>query len=549
MTQGPMDLRDYLAVLWRRKWTIVALAVTSTAVAFFLSRGQVPVYTSTAEVLVKAPRFDPKQPSAAFGFVNMKTETQVANSPAVAEIALKDLADRGIPAGSASISAPEGTETLEYTSSSPDPAAAQATAQAYADAYLQFRQQDVLRDLRATRDIWAAQVDEIDKELPKVASQANDSSTPGEISLLTARYTSLLSQRATIVSNLTNLPSTDAVRVGSILQNALLPDAPSNSDRTNTIILSLLVGLALGVSVALFRDRLDEGVRGRDDLEIHSQAPVLAFIPRLAARNGLPITLAEPSSDGAEAYKALRVRIMLAAERQGIKSVLITSAVAGEGKTSTTANLGIALAQIGKSVVLISADLRRPRLHQYFPESNGTGLTDVLEGRSTMRDALSVTETKDLWVLHSGSSQPLPDQLDRLGSDSMKSLLDQLKEAADFILIDAPPILSVSDATALATLSDGVLLVADPRRVQTSTVNQARVELEQIGAYVIGVVVNNYDPRRFRPYSSRSRYTSYGPDPASGRLVPASLPAFGERSASAQAQNGDAEERATEERS
>jgi polysaccharide biosynthesis transport protein len=546
MTQGPMDLRDYLATLWRRKWTIAALATTTTVVALFLARDQVPVYTSTTHVLVKAARFDPTQPSAAFGFINMKTEEQVANSPAVAGIALQQLADRRVQPGTVTGSVPEGTETILFSASSPDPAAAQATAQAYADAYLEFRGQDVHADLQAARDELNNQLDDIQKSLESTSQQLRNAQTQGAISLFNSLFSGLQSRQTTVQAKLTDLPTSDDLHVGSILENAALPDSPSSSSRRNTIILGLLVGLALGVSVALFRDRLDEGVRGRDDLEIHSRAPVLAFIPHLAARNGSPITLADPTSDGAEAYKALRVRVLLAAERQGIRSVLITSAVAGEGKTSTTANLGVALAQMGKSVVLISADLRRPRLHEYFPASNGTGLTDVLEGRSNMREALSVTGTKDLWVLHAGLPRPLPDQLDRLGSASMRDLLDELKEAADFILVDAPPILSVSDATALATLTDGVLMVVDPRRVQTPTVNQARVELEQVGANVIGVVVNNYDPRRFRQYSNRYRY-SYGPDQGSSPFGRPSLPAAAERVGAVQSQSGDADGGATEE--
>jgi capsular exopolysaccharide synthesis family protein len=518
MNQGSLDLRDYVEILRRRKWTIAAIAVTTIAAALFFSRDQKPEYSSSAQVLVKAPRFDPTQPSAAYGFVNMKTEGQVANSPTVSQIAFGHLADRGIQPGTATALVPSDTETIQFTSVSSDPAVAQATAQAYAEAYLEFRSQDVRHDLEAIRDELDRQLSELDSQLKTTAEQVEHANSAAQATLLTARYTGLLNQRGTILVKRTELPTANDLHVGNVLQNAEFPTSPSGGSRRNTILLGILGGLALGVSVALLRDRLDEGVRGREELELHTRAPVLAFIPRLPSPGRSLMLLTQPSSEGAEAYKNLRVRLMMAAERRGVRSMLVTSSVAGEGKTSTTANLGVALAQMGKSVVLISGDLRRPTLHEYFPAANGAGLTEVLEGKKKLQDALSGTGISDLWVLHPGSTLALADQLDRLASPAMKELLERAKKAADIVLVDAPPILSASETTALASFTDGVLLVSDPRRVHTSTIQQARLELEMIGAEVIGVVVNNYDPRRFQAYA-RYRYP-YSPDQTSTRAQP-----------------------------
>jgi capsular exopolysaccharide synthesis family protein len=523
MNQGSLDLRDYVEILRRRKWTIAAIAATTIAAALFFSRHQEPQYSSSAQVLVKAPRFDPTQPSAAYGFVNMRTEGQVANSPAVSQIAVSNLVDRGIQPGTATALVPSDTETIQFTSVAPDPATAQATAQAFAEAYLEFRSQDVRHDLEAIRDQLDQELSDLDGQLKTTADQVAHANSAPEATLLTARYTGLLNQRGTILVKRTELPTTNDLHVGNVLENAEVPTSPSGGNRRNTILLGILGGLALGVSIALLRDRLDEGLRGREELELHTGAPVLAFIPRFPGSNRAPMLLMQPSSEGAEAYKNLRVRLMLAAERRGIKSLLITSSVAGEGKTSTTANLGVALAQMGKSVLLISGDLRRPRLQEYFPAANGVGLSEVLEGRKKLEDALSGTGINGLWVLHPGSTLALAEQLDRLASPSMKDLLDRAKKAVDMVLVDAPPILSASETTALANFTDGVLLVSDPHRVQTSTVQQARLELEMIGADLIGVVVNNYDPRRFDAYA-RYRYP-YAADQPPNRGQP-SLPAI-----------------------
>jgi polysaccharide biosynthesis transport protein len=507
MSQGPLDLRDYLAVLWRRKWAIALVTVTTAGVALFLSYRQTPVYTSAAEVLVLPARFAPTQPSAEFGFTNMNTEQTVANSAAVAQIALRDLARRGLSAGTISAVNLQSTETIQFTSTTPDPAAAKSTAQAYADAYLQFRLQSVLDDLQAAVQPIKARLASVDKQLRATEAELKATSSPARTSLLTAQYSGLLSRQTTLIGNLNEFPSPSDVHVGSILQAAQLPLSPSAPNHKSAGILGFLVGVVLGISVAFFRDRLDQGVRGREDLELHSGAPILAYVPRIPSSNGVPILLAEPDSAGAEAYKTLRVRLTHAAALQGLKSIVVTSSVEGEGKTFTTANLGIALAQSGKRVIIVSADLRRPRLQEFIQGRNGTGLKDVLTGKKGAAEAVSSTDIANLWVMQAGSELTSSAELDQLGSALMKEVLAGLS-GFDVILIDTPPLLAVSDAAELATLADGVLFVADPRRVQTPIVEQARLELELVGARIIGVVVNNFDSRQFRPYSTRYRYYS-----------------------------------------
>jgi capsular exopolysaccharide synthesis family protein len=237
-----------------------------------------------------------------------------------------------------------------------------------------------------------------------------------------------------------------------------------------------------------------------------------------------------PASEAAEAYRALRVRLMQAAARHRFKTVLVTSSLPGEGKTSTVANLGVALAQEDRRVVLLSADLRRPRLQMYFPAGK-TGVADVLSGKRTAVEALSSTETKHLWVLHAGDDLAAVSPLQLLDSAAMERLLVTLRDLADIVLIDTPPLLTSPDVAALVPLTDGVLFVADPRRVERSMVEAARHEFEVLGAPIIGVVVNNYDPRRFRTYGSG--YNGYsdrdqrnGPSQAaaSTSIVPASQP-------------------------
>jgi capsular exopolysaccharide synthesis family protein len=246
--------------------------------------------------------------------------------------------------------------------------------------------------------------------------------------------------------------------------------------------------------------------------------------------NGSLITVRHPESEAAEAYGTLRVRLMQAATRHRFKTVLVTSSLPGEGKTSTVANLGVALAQENRRVVLVSADLRRPRLQVFFPAGK-TGVTDVLSGKRTALEALSSTETRNLWVLHAGNDLAARSPLQLLDSAAMEKLLVTLRGFADVVLIDTPPLLTSSDVAALVPMTDGVLFVADPGRVQRPMVEAARHEFEVLGAAVFGVVVNNYNPRRFRTYGSgyytySERDQRNGPSEAaaSTSIVPARQP-------------------------
>jgi capsular exopolysaccharide synthesis family protein len=513
MNQGPLDLREYLSIIWGRKWILVAVLATTTVAALFYSYRQTPLYTTSSEVIVRPARFDPKQPSAAFGLLNMLTEVQVANSSVVAELAQETLADEGVRPGSVSATQVEDAETIVFASTSPNPEAAQATADAYADAYLTIRRSQVVKELEEARRPYETRIAEIDTELPQIARAIDTLGESVRSSVLTTKYSALLSERSNLVSQLGDLGEPENIQVGDVLRTAGLPDSPSSPNHIRDGELGLVVGLALGIGVAFFRDRLDDRMRGRDDLELRSGAPVLAFIPKTHSKNPAPITLVKPESEAAEAYKALRVRLLHLAGQQKFKTLVITSALAGEGKTSTTANLGVTLAMVGKRVVMISADLRRPRLQTYFPAEDGlVGLTQILTREHyVLEEALSDTGVQNLWLLHSGPQIDSPGPLELLSSESMIDLIAELRSVADFVLIDTPPVMVSSDVAALAPMIDGVLFVADPRQVQRPILEQARRELQLMNVPLVGVIVNRHDPRRFRSYGSGYGHYADGP--------------------------------------
>jgi protein-tyrosine kinase len=213
----------------------------------------------------------------------------------------------------------------------------------------------------------------------------------------------------------------------------------------------------------------------------------------------------------------------VASARNGWKTIMLTSATPGEGKTSTVANLGVALANAGKQVILVSADLRRPELHQYFSVSDRLGLRDLLfhtrerkgtfqpsDGGSAaiLREALKPVEgVPNLLILSSGSARGEPPEL--LGSKAMEDLVNWLKGSADFVLLDTPPVLGMADATSLAPLVDAVMLIASSGEVSEGALQEALYRLEGVDARVMGAVLNKYDPTGSRDYYS-SYYTRDG---------------------------------------
>jgi capsular exopolysaccharide synthesis family protein len=506
MNPGPIDLRDYLSILWARKWIVIAVTIVATAASALYSYRQTPTYTSVAEVVVRPARFDPTQPSQAFGFLNMQTEQQLATSAEVGRTAWDILAGLGIRPGNVSAAIVPDSEAIRLTASGLSPRSAQATANAYARAYLDARKARMVVDLEAVRSPLEKRYAALTDRLRDIA---RDIATGDRDPLVQTQYQLVWEERNGVKQALDKLVTPDNIQVGDVSHAAQLPTSPSSPNHVRDIGIGFIVGLALGLAAAFFRERLDDRVRGRDDVEAHAGTRVLALIPKISRPRTAPIVLSAPDSDAAEAYKALRVRLLHAASERDLKALLVTSSLEGEGKTSTTVNLGTMLALAGKRVVLIAADLRRPTLHTYFAVEPVVGLADVLAGENATLDALAETGIENLWLIDTGSARSLRAGVERLGSDTMDQLLAELRGLADVILIDAPPLFTTSDVTALAPLTDGVVFVIDPKLTTRTNLTQSRRELELLDVPMVGVVVNRYNRSKFATYRAGYGY-GYG---------------------------------------
>jgi succinoglycan biosynthesis transport protein ExoP len=502
------ELSHSLAVLRMRKWSIVLVAGLVLASTAYFSLRQTPLYESSARVLVEpiglssgvgteAPVLPP----------NLETEKEVASSAPVLELAAEELHLAGPPRellDGFSVDLATSTEILVMSYSSPQPRLARKRLQALADAYLSNRRNQVLKDLLASSDTVQDQLEALKRQLKGINDDISEGSNASQKAILQTQASTLVGQIAVLQQQLTGLTPPNKLQVGRVLAPATLPMEPASPDHAQNVVLALAAGLVAGVGVAFARERLDDRVRGRSDLESHLRTPVLAVVPHVKSwrrrKRALTVSLTKPNSVAAESYRTLRTGIMFAAAAREARSVLITSPHPGDGKTATAANLAVALAHAGKRVVVVSADLRKPRLHRFFGVRNEAGLSDVLTGTTALKEVLLPTEVETLQVLPSAPAPKHPGEL--LSSEAMRAALDELTRDFDMVLVDAPPLLAVADAMTLAPLVDAVLFVAEAENTTRAAVDLAISQLDQVRAHVIGAVLNNLDPSKAGAYAS-----------------------------------------------
>lgn len=350
-----------------------------------------------------------------------------------------------------------------------------------------------------------------------------------------AKLYDIVLQRLT-ETDLTRMLKTTHVRV---LDHALLPAAPVSPNVPKNVLGSLLVGLLLGLGGAFFASRLDRTVRSVEMVE-GLGLTVLGVIPHLSGPDANPtakprpkpkpvriskgtvppapgdmVVHKEPMSAAAETFRMVRTNLAFMSQESPLRSLLVTSALPLEGKTTVATNLATSLAQFGRSTLLVDADLRRPRVHKVFGVSKDVGLTSLVVGEASLREAVRPTNIDGLSVLPAGPIPPNPSEL--LHSAAFGRLKEDLLLQYDWVIFDSPPIGAVTDAAVLAPQLDGVLLVVRAGHTTRDSILSAQKQLSSVSARIVGSVLNDIDVRmrgqRGGRYAYRYQYTahSYAP--------------------------------------
>ena len=444
-----MDLKHFIQVIRRRWMTIAALFVVAVGVSAAYSFTATPQYESTSKVFITA---DVQNASESY-VVNLFTAGRVESYADLATSA--DLMSRVIDdldldltptqlASKISASVIPDTLRIAITTTDPDPRVAQAITRSTADLLTQY-----LADL----------------ETP-----------PGAAS-------SQVSARVTDPATLGTSP--------------VSPQIPLN------LAVAAIIGLILGVALAIARDILDRRVTSLDHIHDVTDAPVLSNIGYDSSIKKSPL-LSDVGgfAPRTEAFRLLRTNLQFLDLDSQPRSMVITSAVSGEGKTTTATNLGVALAQAGRKVLLVDGDLRRPRVAQMLGLDGAVGLTNVLVGNATIDEAIQTHEPTGLHFLATGAKPPNPTEIlqSRLASDLLKNLQDDY----DMVIVDAPPLLPVADAAVLSTITDGVIIVTRHGKTTRDQLREAIGRIEHVHGRLFGIVMNMI-PRR----SARSYYYYY----------------------------------------
>ena len=497
-----VQLSDYLAVLGRRKLVLVGCVALGVAAAAGYSYGiATPAYVSQAEVLVRPVVDRPFNPGTG-GIdkaINMGTERTVATSNAVAQIVKDQLKlpdDVTTIAGRANAQTVGTTQLLQISYTDKTKAAAQKGAQAFAEAYLRFKadlaaksrddiRNNIVKPLQALDD----QINALRADIAKVAATPNNPA----LALGQTRLQDLQNQAQQYNQALAALDLVNVNDTGSVVSPAVTPNQPLSPRPKLFIAIGAVIGLLIGVTAAFFSDRLGGRLRDPLDLEDHLGAPLLVAIPRgrRRGRKAALATLSPEENAAGQAYRILRAKVLAQAQRGGVQTVLVagsTGADAGGGVVA--ANLAVSLAQVGKRVVLVSADLHHSPAHHFCDIANDRGLANVLNGEMPPPDAAQrPTGVERLAVYTAGRLDREGDDL--LGSDAMRRFIDASRSDADFVVIDAPPALEASGCLALAPLADGIVVVADARRTRREAVARTQVQFAQLGAPVLGAVMSN----------------------------------------------------------
>jgi capsular exopolysaccharide synthesis family protein len=292
-----------------------------------------------------------------------------------------------------------------------------------------------------------------------------------------------------VVQNIESTGSQNSQVKLTRVQEAEVPASPVTPNVPINLSLGLIIGLLLGVGVAILRHALDNRVRSNTDVQAISPAPILGGISFDAKAPKRPLIVQDdPRSPRAEAFRALRTNLQFVdTDGEAARSFVITSAMESEGKSSTASNLAIALDNAGHKVIVVDADLRRPKLATYMGIEGAIGLTDLLIGRAEMEDAVQEWGRGNLHVLPAGSVPPNPSEL--LGSAKMHALVQRLENEFDYVLFDAPPLLPVTDAAVLSKAAGGAIVVVAAGRTHRSQLSAAVTALENVGVRLFGFVL------------------------------------------------------------
>ncbi|MBE0409073.1 MAG: polysaccharide biosynthesis tyrosine autokinase [Anaerolineales bacterium] len=513
-----MELKVYIIPLIRFWWLLIVAAVIAAVSSFFFAR-QLPEIYQTRTTLVVGTTVYETNPGGQdiwlsqqlAGFYSDLARRDMVRQETMSALGLNwlpDYAVRPLP----------NSQLMEITVTDTNPLRAQAVANELANQLILqtpggLTQEDaeqhqfILQQLDQLRE----RILETDEEIAGLREQLLDqvsareiADTQQEIQLLETRLNTLQTNYASLLAS----SGQEARNTLTIIESARLPTNPINQNRSMVVLLSTGIAVLIAVAGAYVLNYLDDTLKGKEEIAKFLNLPVLGqfFEVPDGANNGVYVDK-QPRSPFAEAFRSLRINLEYMNVDKPLKSILVTSANVDEGKSTVASNLAVSLAQGGKKVILVDADLRKPSIHRKFDIHNGKGLSDMIAGGADIREIITRWNS-NLFIIPAGH---LPaTTTDLLGSPRMAYLLERMKHIADVVIIDSPAFV-VPDAAILAPKVDGVIFLVRSGFTRKASANAAMEQLRQISSRMLGVVINRISKSQmvYGGYYSSYQYSPY----------------------------------------
>lgn len=547
-----MELLQYWKIARKWWWLILLSTVLFGTAGLAYAQRQVPIYTATTTLII-----NPAVPNALMNFVEntsvlalARTYTEFMRTRSFAELVSQEMGgtlNTGQILSAVTAQHVEGTQIFRISATLTDPAQTQLLANTAAQVLInanlarQRTQQEQLQNQRSAeaeqeyqrllemqtvlQEEAANYSERIQNLENEIKNQSNKPSSDDRDALILQLKEELVTARSERIEVLSSLAATQASLANSsntgpintdtavVIDTAPLPAAPQPGQTRQLIILAFLGGLMAGAGLAWLLEYIDYTVRTPEELDSHYGVPTQGAIGQLTGRSthdrttGL-VTILEPRSPMAEAFRALRTSVRMANAVKPIRRLMVTSSGPGEGKTFVATNLAVSLAQEGKRVILVDADLRRPQVHKVFGLSTEPGFTNLaVDPKLPLEQVLKPTTTPTLRILTCGTIPPNPAEL--LGSVRAAELMQQLDAIADIVVYDTPPAATVTDAVILAAQVDGVLQVVRAGKTRIDLIQRCKVLLERTNAYILGPILNGVQVNDLGYYANYYYYGGY----------------------------------------
>lgn len=535
-----MELRAYLRPLLKWWWLILISTLIAGLTSYFAVSQQPPVYQARTTLLIGSAINNPNPDGNEFWLSQQLAQTysDIAQRDVVRQAVMQELGLTWLPAYTAQ--PVPNTQLLELRINDTSPERAMIVANELANQLILRTPTSSNQQGDAERQAFIAQqlddlevkIQETNGELVAKQTELAGLYSARQIADLQNQIRALDAKQDTLQANYASLlasSSQGAVNSLSVIEPATLPRTPIGPEVLMTILTAAAIGFSLGVGASYLMEYLDDTVKTPDDIRRSTGLPTLSGISEGKTsgdtHQGL-VTLDHPRSPIAESYRSLRTAVLFSNVDQTARTIVVTSAGPQEGKSFTSANLAIVLAQSSHRVLLIDADLRRPTQQILFNRPSSYGLTNLLldmpptfdssrlgDMYSQLSRAVLTTTIPGLFLMTTGELPPNPAEL--VGSNRMKTLIKALATRFDFILIDTPPVLAVTDAVVLSTRVDSVLMVTRAGSTRHSQLKLAALRLQEVNANISGVVLNRINKRSGEYYHYYKNY--YPTDKGSGK--------------------------------